>query len=154
MSYTPKVYRKQGGAEMVVASGGAVTVEAGGALRVAASTLVPSIAVTNIANAGAGTYSAEAIAGGLITRDPNGAGRTDTTATAAAIIAACNLTADGDTVKCYVVNTADAAEVITLAGGDGVTISNVGQTVAQNESAVLLFRRASSTTVTLYVFGA
>lgn len=30
MSYGPKVYRKQGGNEMVVASGGKITVEAGG----------------------------------------------------------------------------------------------------------------------------
>ena len=32
MSYNTKVYRKQGGAEMVVASGGAITIESGGAL--------------------------------------------------------------------------------------------------------------------------
>ncbi|RWB65399.1 hypothetical protein [Mesorhizobium sp.] len=31
-SYTSKVYRKQGGNELVVASGGKVTVEAGGAI--------------------------------------------------------------------------------------------------------------------------
>lgn len=31
-SYTPRVYRRQGGAEMVVASGGAITVESGGTI--------------------------------------------------------------------------------------------------------------------------
>lgn len=31
-TYSPKVYRKQGGDEMVVASGGAITVESGGSL--------------------------------------------------------------------------------------------------------------------------
>jgi hypothetical protein len=38
-SYQPKVYRKQGGDEMVVASGGAITVEAGGSLTVAGVTV-------------------------------------------------------------------------------------------------------------------
>lgn len=33
MSYEPKVYRKQGGNELVVASGGKITVEAGGAIE-------------------------------------------------------------------------------------------------------------------------
>lgn len=39
MSYTPKTYRKAGGDEFVVASGGAITVESGGSLTVAGSTL-------------------------------------------------------------------------------------------------------------------
>jgi hypothetical protein len=114
----------------------------------------PNLTTTNLATAGAGTYTAAAIAGGLITRDPNGGGRTDTTDTAVAIIAACSLGADGETAACVVINTADAAEAITLAGGAGVTISNVGQTIAQNESAVLYFQRASATTVTLHIVGA
>jgi hypothetical protein len=147
MSYAPKVYRKQGGNEMVVASGGKVTIDAGGKV-------VPNLTLSNITTAGAGTYTAAHIAGGLITRDPNGAARTDTTDTAVAIIAACDLSADGESATCHLINTADAAEVITLAGGAGVTVSNVGQTLAQNESAVLLFRRTSSSAVTLYILGA
>ncbi len=38
-TYQPKVYRKQGGDEMVVASGGKITVEAGGELEVAGVTI-------------------------------------------------------------------------------------------------------------------
>lgn len=38
-TYQPKVYRKQGGDEMVVASGGAITVESGGSLTVAGVTV-------------------------------------------------------------------------------------------------------------------
>lgn len=39
-SYQPKVYRKRGGSEIVVASGGAVTLESGGALNVASGGVV------------------------------------------------------------------------------------------------------------------
>lgn len=147
MTYQPKVYRKQGGDEMVVASGGKIRTDAGGRIT-------SNLTVANVVTGGAGTYAAAAIAGGVITRDPAGAGRTDTTDTAVAIIAACGLAADGESAACYLINTADAAEVITLAGGADVTVSNVGQTVAQNESAVLLFRRTSATAVTLYIIGA
>lgn len=34
-SYQPKVYRKQGGDELIVASGGAIDIESGGALKIA-----------------------------------------------------------------------------------------------------------------------
>lgn len=147
MSYQPKVYRKQGGDELVVADGGRITAESGGRV-------VFTLSATAVATAGAGSYTAAAIAGGVIARDPAGAGRTDTTDTAAAIISACGLNADGETAKCYLINTADGNEVITLEGGAGVTISNVGQTIGQNEAAVLLFRRTSATAVTLYIVGA
>jgi hypothetical protein len=147
MSYQPKVYRKQGGNEQVVADGGKITVEPGGKV-------VPNLSVANLATVGNETYTAAQLAGGVITRDPAGGARTDTTDTAAAIIAAMKLEADGECGVCHLINTADAAEAITLAGGTGVTIANVGQTLAQNESAVLLFRRTSATAVTLYILGA
>lgn len=116
---------------------------------------VQNLGLTNITTAGNETYTAAQLATGLITRDPNGGGRTDTTDTAANILAALPVLAnDGDTFEVRLINTADAAEVITLAAGSNVTISNVGQTLAQNESALLLFRRTSSTTVTLYIIGA
>jgi hypothetical protein len=146
-SYAPKVYMKQGGDEQVVASGGQVNVESGGKVT-------KNLSVANITTAGAGTYTAAQLAGGVITRDPAGAARTDTTDTAAAIIPAMLLDNDGDSDFCHVINTADAAEAITIAGGTGVTVSNAGHTIAQNESAVLLFRRTSATAVTVYVLGA
>jgi hypothetical protein len=96
--------------------------------------------VTDITTAGAVTYSAAQLKGGIITRDPNGAARTDTTDTAANLVASFPDAVVGSTFTCYLVNTADAAEAITLSGGTGVTVSNAGQTVDQNESALLLFR--------------
>lgn len=142
-----KVFHKQGGAELVIASGGRLKVETGGTLR-------PVMTITNLTTAGAETYTAAQLLGGIITRDPNGAGRTDTTDTAANIIAGMDLQNDGETAFCLLINTADAAEAITLAAGSGVTITNVGQTLAVNESATLWITRTSSTAVTILVVGA
>lgn len=111
-------------------------------------------AVPNITTAGAGTYSAANLSRKLITRNPNGAGRVDTTDTAANLIVALDLTADGQTFSCQVINTAGAAEAITIAGGANVTVVNAGQTIEQNEAATLIFRRTSSTTVSVYIVGA
>ena len=146
-TYGPKIYRKDGGNTEVIASGGVLAVESGGKV-------VPNLTVSNITTAGPETYTAAQIGGGVIARDPNGAARTGTTDTAAALIVALALMSDGDSAMCYLINTADAAEAITLAGGTGVTLNNAGQTIAQNESALLLFLRTSSTAVTLYIVGA
>jgi hypothetical protein len=48
MSYGPKVYRKQGGAELVAASGGTITVESGGALAVAGTLTVTGSLVRSV----------------------------------------------------------------------------------------------------------
>ncbi len=58
-TYQPLVYRRQGGNELVVASGGKVTVESGGEVELAAGTL-------NIAN---GTVDADALAADAVTTD-------------------------------------------------------------------------------------
>lgn len=47
MTYNTKVYTKQGGDEMVVASGGAITVESGGSLTVAGVTVDSSTLALN-----------------------------------------------------------------------------------------------------------
>lgn len=44
MSYQPKVYKKQGGAEMVVASGGKITVESGGEVELASGSILTDAA--------------------------------------------------------------------------------------------------------------
>lgn len=88
---------------------------------------------TTVSTAGAGTLTAAAILGGLILRDPNGGDRTDTTHTAAQLVAAAVGCAVDDTMEFMIVNTADAAETITLAGGSGVTLVPATITIAQNE---------------------
>jgi len=152
---------------VIAASGKSLVLGAGGAASLKLNTdgsftalgttgiLAQKTGLTNDTTAGNLTITAAFLLTGLITRDPNGAGRTDTTDTAANIIAGIPaLSVDGAVWPVILINTADAAEAITLAGGTGVTISNVGQTIAQNESALLLFRRTSSTAITLYIIGA
>jgi len=120
----------------------------------AASKQKSFLTITTLNTVGNLTYSAAQIRTGLIVRDPNGGGRTDTTDTAARLIQELGLHQEGDAWVCYLINTADAAETITLAGGTGVTISNVAQTVAQNEAAEMLFVRTNDGGITLYLIGA
>lgn len=107
---------------------------------------IPSQTPASVVTAGAGTYSAANIATGIITRDCAGASRTDTTDTATAIVAALELTANYQTKFCTIVNTSDAAETITLAGGAGVTLKG-SITCEQNTVIRLAIVRTSATTV-------
>jgi hypothetical protein len=75
--------------------------------------------VTSDATAGARTYTAAEVIGGIIVRDPNGAGRTDTLPTAALLVAALDRPRVGDTLTLAIINGADAAETITLNAGTG-----------------------------------
>lgn len=111
--------------------------------------------VTNVTTAGAATYTKAAVEGRIITRDPASGARTDVLPSAADMIDALGLKEDGDTGWFLLVNTADDAEAITLGGTPtGVTYANAGQTLAQNESAVILVRRTGAAAATVYIVGA
>lgn len=103
---------------------------------------------TTLATAGAGTLLAAAILTGLILRDPAGANRTDTTDTATNLVAALPLDANYKEFHFTIVNTADAAETITLAGGSGVTLQTA-ITIAQNSAVKLTLIRISATALVL-----
>jgi len=107
-----------------------------------ASQVVQTLAVATLDTAGAVTYTAAQMLGGLILRDPNGAGRSDVTPTAALIVAALPsyMQVNNVTFLCHLINTANANETITLTAGDGVTLVPATVTVAQNENALLLVR--------------
>ena len=77
------------------------------------------ISATSNATAGALTITAAMVMAGILVRDCAGAGRTDTLATAANIVAAVPDAAVGDVLRLYIVNGSDAAETITLAAGSG-----------------------------------
>lgn len=72
-----------------------------------------------VTTAGAATYTAAQVLGGVILRDPNGAGRTDVLPTAALLVGAMRAPRIGDTIDVLVINTADAAETITISAGSG-----------------------------------
>lgn len=145
-------------AQNVTVTAGGVTITDGGIAVRGDARIRESMGLADITAASDQTYTAAQIVAGLITRDPNGGARTDTTPTGTDLETEINAqgiaVANSDTLRCYVINTADAAEAITIAGGTGVTISNAGQTIGQNESAILLFRRTAANTFTCYIIGA
>lgn len=116
--------------------------------RTGVEKVAPSATPANITTGGAGTYTAANLATGIITRDPNGAGRTDTTDTATNLVAGLALTANYQERFCTIVNTADANETITLAGGTGVTLKGA-ITCEQNTAIRIAMMRTSATTVTI-----
>lgn len=101
-------------------------------------------AATSINTAGIATYTAAQVLGGIIVRDPNGAGRTDTLPTAALLVAAVPSAAIGMIISCLVVNGADAAETITIAAGSGGAFdanqTAASQVIPQNSSKELMIR--------------
>lgn len=74
---------------------------------------------TSDATAGARTWTAAEVLGGILVRDPNGAARTDVLPTAALLVAAIPGATVGDVIQVKLVNGADAAEAITLNAGAG-----------------------------------
>lgn len=93
--------------------------------------------VTTDATAGVIAYSAAEMIGGLILRDPAGAGRADTVDTAANIVAAFPNPIAGSSFRFVVRNDADAAETITVSTAAGITLSGT-MTIAQNNSKEFL----------------
>lgn len=112
--------------------------------------------VTTDVTAGARTYTAAEIIGGLILRDPTGANRSDVTPTAAAIVAGLSGAIASSSFEFTIKNTADAAETITLTAGAGVTLSGT-MTIAQNNSkrflAVIDNAGGGAEAVTVYSLG-
>jgi hypothetical protein len=113
-------------------------------------------AVLTDATAGAKTYTAANLVGGLILRDPNGGNRSDVTPTAAAIVAAIAGAIVGSSYEFTIRNTADAAETITVTAGTDVTLSGT-MTIAQNNSkrflAVCTNVTSGTEAVTIYSLG-
>lgn len=100
------------------------------------STIRPVTAATNADT----TLTAAQTIGGVVTMTPS-TGRTLTTATAAAIVAALGDGAQvGSSFELTVVNNAAATNAITLAGGTGITLGGVAAmaTVAAASSVTYL----------------
>lgn len=107
------------------------------------------VAPTSDATAGARTYTAAEILGGIIVRDPAGAGRSDVLPTAALLVAAMTRPAVGDVVKCLIINGADAAETITIGAGTGggfdTNQTSASRVIPQNTSKMIHIRLTNVT---------
>lgn len=116
--------------------------------------LVEKASVTTEATAGAVTYTAAEILGGLILRDPAGAGRSDVTPTASAVFSELSnpVKIEGLSFDFTIRNTADAVETITLTGGTGVTVSGTA-TIAQNNSKTFRWIFSDNDTAVVYSLG-
>jgi hypothetical protein len=117
--------------------------------------IYPYQVASTIVTAGAGTYTAAQLLGGIILRDPTGAARTDTMSTAALLVAAMPGVQIGSSFVFTVRNTADAAETITVAAGTGGTTSGT-MTIAQTYGKsflVVITAVAGTPTYTVYSLG-
>lgn len=131
---------------------GPVTFAAGGAFS-------DTTTLTAITTAGAATWTAAQIVGAgegtnLITRNCNGASRTDVTDTATNIVAAISGAVVGSSVEVDVKNISSAGQDLTLSGGVGVTFPNdTALTIPSGASAILLFRvtNVGAPAVTVYL---
>lgn len=116
----------------------------------------PTVTPATEATAAAVTYTTAQVLGGLILRDPAGAGRADLLPTAAALVAAIVGAAVGAAFEFTIRNTADAAETITVTTNTGLTLSGT-MTIAQNNTkrflAVITNATSGSEAVTVYSLG-
>ena len=116
----------------------------------------PKRTVTTNTTAAAVTFGVADLLGGLILRNPSGAGRADLFPTAAAIVAAINGVWPSLSFEFVVRNTATAAETITATTNVGLTLSGT-MTIAQNNSklfyAIVTNSTPGSEAVTIYSIG-
>ena len=95
------------------------------------------------------TLAAADILAGINVHTSASSGGTVTVDTAANIIANVPLEKDNECITSYYIN--DGDQTVTFAVATGTTIADTGNTVLINESAVLIWRRTSATTVVLYI---
>jgi hypothetical protein len=105
---------------------------------------VTMAAATSDATAGARTYTAAEILGGVIVRDCAGSSRSDVLPTAALLVAALRSPQVGDVIQCAIVNGSDAAEVITIGAGTGggfdTNQTATSRVIPQNSTRIVRIR--------------
>lgn len=118
--------------------------------------MIEKTTITSVTTAGAATYTAAACMGGVIMRDPNGASRTDVLPTAALLVAAMYDPQIGDTITVRIINTADAAETITMTAGSGGAFdaaqTAASKVIAQDKSGTLIIRVTGVSTAAYVVY--
>ena len=106
--------------------------------------LIRKMVATTINTAGAVTYTADQVLGGLILRDCNGAGRTDVLPTAALLVAAIGHCQKDDYFDVTIRNTSGAANTLTVNGGTNGTASGT-QTIAQSNQKIFRIQITNAT---------
>lgn len=96
--------------------------------------------------------AAQITSGIVVHTSATGAGTCSIDSAANIIAGTPALATTNDTVEVFYIN--DGNQTVTLAAGTGITIVTASQTLATNESALLLFQRTSATAVSVYVLGA
>jgi hypothetical protein len=114
--------------------------------------LTQKLTVSTITTVGVAAYTAAQVRGGLILRDPNGAGRADTFPTAATLYTEFGSPKTGQSFRFTIRNTADAAETITCSTATGLTLSGT-MTIAQNNTKDFILTFTSPSAVTIYSVG-
>jgi len=125
---------------------GSLAITAGG-LTVSAGRLRETLTRVNVDSRHATLPASTFAAGILVHTTADGAGNV-TLGAATDLIADIPLTEDGQTAICYYMN--DGNQTATFAVATGTTIAHVGQTVATNQGAIVMIRRASATTCVMY----
>jgi hypothetical protein len=120
--------------------------------NLAVDNIYKKVIVTTLATAGAVTFTAAQLLGGLILRDPAGGARADLVPTVANLLLQFNKAKIGDAFEFTIRNTADAGETITVTTNTGWTLSGT-MTIAQNNSKRFLVVITSATAATLYSLG-
>ena len=114
--------------------------------------LVENKSVATHTTTGIVTFSGAELLGGLILRDPNGAGRADKVPTAANLMLALNKPTIGASFEFTIRNTANGDETITLTTNTGATMSGT-MTIAQNNTKRFMVVVNSPTAYTVYSLG-
>ena len=90
--------------------------------------------------------------GGIITHNSKTGAGTLTVPTGTLLDAAVPGLGVGDTVKCYYINR--GTQVVTVTAAADHTVGDAGQTVAENEAALLIFLKTAANTFVCYHIGA
>jgi len=153
MSYQPKVYRKQGGDELVVASGGSIDIESGGSLELAGTAISATAAeLNNAADVSGRVQEVTATAGGTIA-----AGVQSVELNHATVIAAATIADAANHPGLFVVKdtsaSGTAAHTLTLTAGTFNGTNNVATLNAAAECLIVYFDSAGAGTIVENVGG-
>lgn len=120
-----------------------------GGLNINSGRLRQVLTVTDV-DAQANTVTAAQINGGIVVHTSVTGGGDATFVNAALIIAGCGLDSDGQCIKLYYINDGDQTVTLADSAGGDTTIADTGNTILENEAAILLIRRTSATAVKVF----